>query len=217
MQMVYEYLLPYVEKLIVHSITTDTYKREIERYGENSIEHLETLFYYDSEFIANIISSTEGEEGEQIKWQICLRTLDELLNLFGFDFQQKHQLLKTLSLGFMNEFGTEKNMDPQISIKYRESKKQVEVFLNCSLTEDNELLPLFIFLENYKKRAQPVISEIIEKFSIQQINIPMNDLIGSYFHMHCNRLFRTKQRLHEMIIYSYLERYYKSFIAREKM
>ena len=41
-------------------------------------------------------------------------------------------------------------------------------------------------------------------------------LMGSYIHMLINRLFKSKQRLHEMVIYDFLFRYYKSEIAKKK-
>jgi len=40
--------------------------------------------------------------------------------------------------------------------------------------------------------------------------------MASYSHMMVNRLFKSKQRLHEMVLYDFLHRYYKSEIARQK-
>ena len=44
----------------------------------------------------------------------------------------------------------------------------------------------------------------------------LNDLLSSYIHMTFNRLFRTQQRTHELILYDYLYRYYNSIIQRLK-
>jgi len=38
----------YIEKNLIWKIQVDTYQREIERYGENSIHLAEKIFYYDS-------------------------------------------------------------------------------------------------------------------------------------------------------------------------
>jgi hypothetical protein len=40
------------------------------------------------------------------------------------------------------------------------------------------------------------------------------DLLFSYNHMTVNRLFRTRQRANEMVIYYFLHKFYASSIAR---
>jgi len=47
-------------------------------------------------------------------------------------------------------------------------------------------------------------------------NINVNDLLKSYLHMMTNRLFYSKNRLHELILYDFMYRYYTSEIARNK-
>jgi hypothetical protein len=44
----------------------------------------------------------------------------------------------------------------------------------------------------------------------------MDQLVGSYVHMHINRLMPTNQRLHELLIYDFLARHYQSAVARFK-
>ncbi|MDR0295220.1 MAG: hypothetical protein LBH91_03380 [Prevotellaceae bacterium] len=41
-------------------------------------------------------------------------------------------------------------------------------------------------------------------------------MLSSYIHMTLNRLFRTQQRMHELVMYDYLFRYYTSMQARQK-
>ncbi|MFK7749084.1 MAG: lantibiotic dehydratase C-terminal domain-containing protein, partial [Kordia sp.] len=50
----------------------------------------------------------------------------------------------------------------------------------------------------------------------ETLMMPINDLMGSYMHMLMNRLFKSKNRIHEMVCYDFLYRYYKSMIARKK-
>ena len=40
--------------------------------------------------------------------------------------------------------------------------------------------------------------------------------LPSYIHMTMNRLWADKNRMYELVIYDFLVRYYKSYIAREK-
>jgi hypothetical protein len=47
--------------------------------------------------------------------------------------------------------------------------------------------------------------------------VDLNDLITSYIHMMMNRSFRSRQRIHELVLYDFLYRYYKSVIARPRI
>ena len=42
------------------------------------------------------------------------------------------------------------------------------------------------------------------------------ELSPSYIHMHVNRLLRSVQRAHEVVLYDFLTRLYESQIARSK-
>jgi hypothetical protein len=46
--------------------------------------------------------------------------------------------------------------------------------------------------------------------------IMLDDLLGSYIHMMMNRMFRTRQRLMEMVLYDFLFRTYKSALAKNR-
>lgn len=45
----------------------------------------------------------------------------------------------------------------------------------------------------------------------------LNNYLWSIIHMVNNRIFRTQQRMHELIIYSFLAIFYKSFLSRQKV
>ena len=44
-------------------------------------------------------------------------------------------------------------------------------------------------------------------------NLKKDDLLSSYIHMMINRLFRDKQRLHELVCYDSLHKYYNFKLA----
>jgi hypothetical protein len=46
--------------------------------------------------------------------------------------------------------------------------------------------------------------------------MPLDDLLGSYIHMMINRIVACEPRMHEMIMYDFMFRYYQSAIARAK-
>lgn len=66
-----------------------------------------------------------------------------------------------------------------------------------------------------KKRSKaliPIVQQIDEKVGV---NRKMEELLKSYLHMMLNRLFRSKNRKYELLIYDFMFRYYKAEIARK--
>ena len=85
--------------------------------------------------------------------------------------------------------------------------------LNRKLDSENEMLPLFELL-NIRSTENKTITESI-KNNTAHFN-ELNNLMSSYIHMTMNRLFKSKQRIHEMVVYDILFRYYKSELAKQK-
>jgi hypothetical protein len=42
----------------------------------------------------------------------------------------------------------------------------------------------------------------------------VTQLVHSYLHMHVNRMIRTAQRMHELVLYDLLRRHYDAVLAR---
>lgn len=205
----------YIEQGLVYKIQIDTYQREIERYGLESIVLAEELFFYDSEMIVNFIDLIEGDEGEIIRWLFALRAIDALLDDFLYEDARKLVLLEGLKEGFGKEFGMNKSLKLQLDRKCRDNRKMInEIFNNKYGTENIEVLVDLLDQKSIKIKA--VAQKILEKDHDNTLERPLNDLMGSYIHMLMNRLFKSKQRMHEMVVYNFLYRYYKSEIAKKK-
>lgn len=209
-RMVKNHIQLYVDSRMINKVLLDTYSREVERYGSNTIEIFENLFCYDSILIANLLSNIEGDEGEIIRWQFCLRTIDQLLNDFNFTLLQKLEIFTGLSNSFMTEFNADKQMHKQINEKYRQSKQIVETILNRTKDDESEMLSLFEILNQHSEYIKPHVEQILKLNEEGKLETSLYNLISSYIHMHCNRLFRSKQRMQEMVIYRFLELYYRS-------
>jgi len=48
-----------------------------------------------------------------------------------------------------------------------------------------------------------------------QLDVEPEKLMLSYLHMLNNRLFKSKQRKHELVLYNFLYNHYRSKLARE--
>ncbi|WP_320019173.1 thiopeptide-type bacteriocin biosynthesis protein [Labilibaculum manganireducens] len=209
-----ENLQRFVSSGLVWNVMIDTYKREIERYGINTIHLSESLFFNDSVLSLNILSMIEGDSGEIIRWGIGLRSIDEFINDFNYSLEEKFKLLSYMRDSFVKEFNVEHNLRTQLSDKYRKNKLFIENMLNCERENSNELYSLFDLLKYRSFMNKSIIEEILKIKNDNKLEKPLNELMWSYLHMLNNRLFKSKQRIHELVVYDILYQHYRSKLAR---
>jgi len=199
---------------IIWKIQSDTYKRELERYGENTMEFSETLFFYDSLLTVSILDII-GNEDEELRWLFALKTVDNLLNNFGYSLDKKLNLFEQLKNGFGQEFGIDKNVNKQIDLKYRNYRYQIDSLLNLNNNSQSEFFKIIEILDHFNTNIRPVVDKILDYNNSNLLMPDLNNLLISYIHMSMVRLFKSKNRLHELVIYDFLYRYYKSSTARK--
>jgi thiopeptide-type bacteriocin biosynthesis protein len=215
-QVIRSHSTPYFEKDLVWKIQLDTYQREVERYGIDSMDLSEKWFFYDSKMIVDMLSLIEGDEGERIRWLFALRAVDTMLDDFGFDMERKFDLVTILRENFGREHGMNRNLKEQMEKKFRTDRAVINELMDRGKDQVSEMLPLFQFLAQKSTAVKPIAEQILTLNKNNQLGMPLNDLMASYSHMMVNRLFKSKQRTHEMVLYDFLHRYYKSEIARQK-
>lgn len=197
-----------VDPGLIHKIQTDTYIREIERYGADTVEWSESIFCYDSEAVLGCIDLLEGEEGENYRWLLAVRGVEMLLQDFGYSLQQKSAYLKRLQHHFFQEFGGGQPLQTQLNSSYRKHMRQISSFLDARQDADNEIEEAIALLAIRSSRIRQAIHHApVEKW---------DDLIGSYIHMFLNRILLSNQRKQELVIYHFLSKYYESRVAMQK-
>ncbi len=205
-----------VDEKLIWKLQTDTYSRELERYGIGTIEECENYFWKDSVFICEVLHSIEGEEGEQIRWITGLRAVDELLNDFGFKLHTKKAFMNNLASSFRKENGDGKTLRLLLDTKFREQRKVLELNLNKEKDNENELSLIWNLLSKKQEETRPVIERINAFYREEPAGPAYYNLVSSLIHMLLNRLFKSQQRIHEMVIYDFLFNYYSSLIARSE-
>ncbi|WP_158447872.1 thiopeptide-type bacteriocin biosynthesis protein [Aquimarina longa] len=205
----YTVLQPLVNDRLIHKVQVDTYSRELERYGLQTIEESEALFRINGELIIDILTAIDDDENK--RWLWGMKGIDILLNGFEYTLQEKRDILFELKTDFANEFGINKNVRKQLSMKFRTYRKEISRLLNPK--SENEIDTK---LHKYTKEYQKIASIISSKKQSKDTPIYKNYLMYSYIHMHCNRLFPSKQRMNEWVLYDLLYQYYYSEYARGK-
>ncbi len=208
---------PFIEQDLLWKVQVDSYQREIERYGVRSMELAETLFFYDSQMMVDMLDLIEGDEGERIRWLFGLRAVDALLEDFRYTMEGKYELVSRLRESFGKEFGLNRTLKDQLEKKFREDRTVITAILDHTDDRESEMFSLFQLLDRRSGAFKPIAEKILKLYDNKTPNpFLLDDLMGSYSHMMVNRLFKSKQRLHELVLYDFLHRYYKSEIARQK-
>ncbi|MDQ2770681.1 MAG: lantibiotic dehydratase [Bacteroidota bacterium] len=206
-----EVLTPLVSEGYIWKTQTDTYRRELERYGAATIEQAEALFCADSEHAVQLLGQTlDRPEASDVYWLGGLHFLDELLTAFAYSTTAKSQLLRRLKDAFAHEFN-DKSLKRQLDKKYREHRAAIEQVLQPGAD-----LGLPVPLPAYHQGAvvRRVARQLLQLHAQQQLQPGLDQLLSSYIHMLLNRLIAEQPRLHELVIYDFLYRHYQSQLAR---
>jgi len=209
-------LAPYLQNHLSWKIQTETYTRELERYGAENMENSETLFFYDSMATVQILSLLEGDEGDELRWQFAFKGVDEFLNSFALSLSEKKELMAAISANFLKEFNADiPETKKQLGSKYRDIRSKIDLATQTVLSEEHEFYSIWEIFQERSKNSVGCIAHINQLYASNKLSIHKSDLIASYLHMFLNRFLRSKQRLQEMVIYDMLHQHYKSLLARQ--
>lgn len=184
---------------IVYKIQVDTYTRELERYGDASIALCETIFHQDSISILAFLNRSDSGFDENERFLFAIKQINQLLSDAEFDFAARHELLEKLKESFFNEFNGNSDLRKQLGEKYRFYRPLIEQILIADQMVTNS--------ENrYLRQLVETVPDRVRLFTI----------LGSLIHMTVNRLFPSKPRAYELIIYHCLAKQYASEKSRRR-
>ncbi|QNK61475.1 lantibiotic dehydratase [Pedobacter sp. PAMC26386] len=202
----------------IYNIVYDTYEREMERYKSLTIIPSEDLFCVDSYYALKLLSISEGDQYERIRWMIATLSIDDYLNYFKLSLNEKSKLTQELAKGFYLEFGDSVQIERSLNGLYRSHSQSIKDLFEGKITEtDHWVENTKSLLHERKQNIQPIVDRISTLQANAGLQSDLYHLIPSYMHMSINRFFFSYQRKYEMIIYHFLHKYYNSRLAREKI
>lgn len=205
-QELHDALAPYIANKTITSVVNDTYNRELERYGSNSIDAIEDYFHLDSDTVLRFLSMIEGPEGEECRWRFGMKLTDDLLTAFGFDMKQKMEFTEKRAADFGREFGYNAGLKKQLDARY----KDVEPALQELFALANPEHEFFYELSNQRTENLQLMIDYVRMLHAQsELQISLEDLLASLVHMNINRLFRSQQRLVEYMVFYHLHKHYR--------
>jgi thiopeptide-type bacteriocin biosynthesis protein len=193
-----------LQKNFIWKVQNDTYLREIERYGLNTIKDSETLFYFDSKMILEYLNMKNNLEKEEIQLLFSFLSIDSFLNAFKLTISEKLFLLDDMQQGFKKEFNTTKVLKSKLDKHYRELENDISICMNDYSSA------IFQIVEDKFHNIYPITESIKENLEIN-----LNFFLSSHIHMMINRQFTSRQRQYETLIYDHLYRYYKTCFYRK--
>lgn len=198
-----------LESDIIWKVQTDTYQRELERYGEATMLESETIFCADSKMILDYISLKPYFENEETQLHFSFLAINQFLTAFDMDSAAKLQLMNGLQEAYKSEFGADKNLRKQFDKNYRLLQYDIELFFSGDAKNDFEAI--YLIIEEKQEKFLMLAPSIKQKLEIE-----LNSFLASHIHMMMNRQYTSKQRYYECLIYDHLYRYYKMNHFKER-
>jgi lantibiotic biosynthesis protein len=200
-----------VEKGIIHKIQLDTYTREVERYGSDLIELSESVFHIDSQFVLGVLPVIRNSVTD-LRWLTGIKGIDDYLQAWNFTLPEKQQFVKDVQDAFFEEFHVDKGLMKQVNAQYRKNFQKIS-----RLVLETEVDPKEKQVLEKINSFSDLLKEVFDPLMYQGLdNTRRDDLLQSYIHMYINRLFISQQRKYELMLYSFLFKYYEGQIARKK-
>jgi lantibiotic biosynthesis protein len=214
MTRVYQYLQPYQESGLIWKTQTCTYQRETGRYGPSAIQWAEQLFFADSLAVADYLARGREEAEEDRRWIWGLAAIDQLLTCFHYGLEDKLKIIAGLKDRFGREFKLDKDLQLAMNQKYRYYRSAIRQGFDTwrgdtASPEAPYQAESLALLESVARQLRALAGQ-------DQLEVPLADLVASFIHMHVNRLIPAQARLHELLLYDFLGRHYKSELARQQ-
>jgi thiopeptide-type bacteriocin biosynthesis protein len=138
--------------------------------------------------------------------------VDCLLADLRLDIDARLRLMRDLRERFGREFRADAAFGRQLAARFRGARRELDRLLvrDESSTDDLRIGPF----TRRSARARPAVDGLRAAGEGGRLTRSLDRLAESLVHMHLNRLFRSEQRAHELVIYDFLACLYEGRVAR---
>ena len=186
-------LKPYFDQGTVSDISLRAYVRELERYGPELIDDIESHFANDSKIVLGILENDFSIQ-HRYTWSVLL--FEKILDLGIEGIGNVGYFTQTILQSLQNEHKISASDFKQLNKEYKDFSTAATSRIDSK-----------------------ALDALVDSFSIildKGLEERRNNLLIDLFHMHINRLFPSYQRTHEMVIYYYLDKMEKTAISKRK-
>jgi len=177
-------------------VQTDTYQRELERYGDAMLRS-EKIFDLDSLAILRLLATPSVLEDPPSRLAAGIRLCRDLLDIFLIGIPAQLAFIGSVKALLKTDIGLDTEAAKVINRSYR---AHAETYLR--------------FLESAPPRLEKIFRARSKGIArVMPGPVPAH-LLESHIHMSVNRLFAGHQKVYEYIIYDYLYRHLNSIRQR---
>lgn len=193
----------------INKVQLDTYQKELERYGVDTMEIAETFFCIDSDFILSIHEPILEKYKYYLPY-LVIRQVDTLMSGFKLDQEAKHALIELIKNAYASEFSVDQKGELKIFVdkKINDHRKETEaLFADRFFFMEEADWDLYLSsLEAYEERLRDCREENAHLFGNTGF---LHGFLRSIIHMHAIRCFTDRPRQNELFVYHALYGYYK--------
>jgi thiopeptide-type bacteriocin biosynthesis protein len=204
----------------VRKLALDTYEREIERYGGPlGMLLCEELFQADSTAALAIVEALDDAALADNRWKLAVAGMDILLDGLGLSQAEKLTVTATARDRFAREHHADQPLLRQIGERFRVERASVEVLLDSSTAAPDGAdgaIRAAGALRRLACQLGPTMAHLRSAAAHGELSLALNEIAPSLLHMHANRLLRSDQRRHELVLYDFLYRLYDARAARAR-
>lgn len=201
---------------LVRRVTFDTYEREIERYGGSpAIALAEQWFWADSECTVDVLDALDATTGDD-RWRAGVLGVDRLLDELGLSLAEKASVMCEVREAFGHEFHVDADFRRALAGKLRPHERALEALLVSGPEAGTSLAAVEAALTRRRRRARGAMTRLRWLEAQGRLDATRASLAPSYVHMTLNRLFRSEQRMHELVLYDFLAQIYQRRRRRDE-
>lgn len=210
---------------IIFDIDFSTYKREINRYGNLTMDISESIFQVDSDLVISVIPVLKNFDNFDLRWLFGIKIMNTYLTCFNYNCNQKKQFVEMMNYYYNKTMMNNKFFLVNYNNTYRVERNNIEAVLldnNFGFASKKsglftgDINELYTSLSCFSQRLDELSKEINLISKKSNYEVSLDSLVSSYIHMMNNRLFRTNQRHIESELYYFLHKQYSSIIARKE-
>jgi lantibiotic biosynthesis protein len=190
----------------IKAFVIDTYERELERYGGDIIELVESHFYSSSELVIRFLKNLPRSPVSY--YSLAFVSVLQMIKLFIFLPKDQLIFINSISDHFFSSLNEKGDLKIALDQKYRTLKEEIRSIIN-----DEDYLK-----KNGLQRQMKLFNDSIIAIKSQTSAFShgrKRRLLSDLIHMHVNRIFAEKQKEHEITVIYFLKKFFISAIYRE--
>ena len=198
------FFAPELDSGFIQKVQIDTYRREIERYGGPLTLPSEVLFGIDSDLVLRLKKILVAEVNKDYEWLLMFKVMTIYLDVFGLEGKERIDFLRERCGTFSYIFNTNKLQKRSLIQRYLNNQQAMEQMMDNIGSPFTDQIGLYQTMEWFRSELSEWYQE-----NFQEVDVRLRtELLRSYIHMFVLRFSTGKNKLHEHVLFFFLERYY---------